>query len=269
MRVRVLGSAAGGGFPQWNCRCGTCEAARAGVRARPRTQSSLAIRGDDGPWWLVNASPDLRQQLEMLDRDPGAVRASPIAGVLLTDAEIDHTAGLLLLRESGSPIRVYGDPAIEQHLRPTLLRMLERFCGVDWHPLVEECSIAGLAVEPFAGGLVFRDGASVFTYAPALAQLDEAVLARFAASDLVFVDGTFWFDDDLARLGISQRTAADMGICRSARASRRWHDSSARARCSCTSTTRTRSCSRTHPNARRSSRRASKSPTMASRCGCE
>ena len=67
MRVRVLGSAAGGGFPQWNCRCGTCEAARAGVRARPRTQSSLAIRGDDGPWFLVNASPDLRQQLETLD----------------------------------------------------------------------------------------------------------------------------------------------------------------------------------------------------------
>src|SRR6185436_7203887 len=99
VRVRVLGSAAGGGFPQWNCRCGTCEAARAGVRARPRTQSSLAIRGADGPWWLVNASPDLRQQLEALHEPVDGVRASPIAGVLLTDAEIDHTAGLLLLRE--------------------------------------------------------------------------------------------------------------------------------------------------------------------------
>ena len=102
MRVRVLGSAAGGGFPQWNCHCETCEAARAGVRARPRTQSSLAIRGDDGPWFLVNASPDLRQQLETLDAPRAdGVRAPPIAGVLLTDAEIDHTAGLLLLRESG------------------------------------------------------------------------------------------------------------------------------------------------------------------------
>ena len=68
MRVRVLGSAAGGGFPQWNCHCEVCEAARAGVRARPRTQSSLAIRADDGPWFLVNASPDLRQQLATLDR---------------------------------------------------------------------------------------------------------------------------------------------------------------------------------------------------------
>src|SRR3954447_23014234 len=98
MRVRVLGSAAGGGFPQWNCHCETCEAARAGERARPRTQSSLGIRGADGPWFLVNASPDLHQQLESLAA-PGAggVRAPPIAGVLLTDAEIDHTVGLLLM----------------------------------------------------------------------------------------------------------------------------------------------------------------------------
>src|SRR3954447_17710524 len=91
--VRVLGSAAGGGFPQWNCRCGTCEAARVGVRARPRTQSSLAIRGAEGPWWLVNASPDPPGPLEPLppERADG-VRATPVAGVLLTDAEIDHTA---------------------------------------------------------------------------------------------------------------------------------------------------------------------------------
>src|SRR5919197_2939121 len=104
MRARILGSAAGGGFPQWNCRCSTCEAARAGERARPRTQSSLAIRSDDGPWFLVNASPDLRQQLETLRplRVDG-VRAPPIAGVLLTDAEIDHTAGLLPPRGSGPP----------------------------------------------------------------------------------------------------------------------------------------------------------------------
>src|SRR3954453_3631719 len=142
MRVRVLGSAAGGGLPQWNCRCGTCEAARAGVRARPRTQSSLAIRGDEGPWFLVNASPDLRQQLERLDRGPvDGVRAAPIAGVLLTDAEIDHTAGLLLLRESPAPIQVYGDAGVERALRPTLLRMLDRFCGVEWHTLESRCTL--------------------------------------------------------------------------------------------------------------------------------
>src|SRR5215208_6601626 len=118
MRVRVLGAAAGGGFPQWNCRCETCEAARAGERARPRTQSSLAIRGNDGPWFLANASPDLRQQLETLNRERADfVRAPPIAGVLLTDAEIDHTAGLLLLRESALPVRLFGDAGVERALR--------------------------------------------------------------------------------------------------------------------------------------------------------
>jgi pyrroloquinoline quinone biosynthesis protein B len=222
VRVRVLGSAAGGGYPQWNCRCGTCEAARAGVRARPRTQSSLAIRGDDGPWFLVNASPDLRQQLETLPpREVDGVRASPIAGVLLTDAEIDHTAGLLLLRESGAPVRVYGAAAIERALRPTLLRMLARFCGVDWQPLEPGRAISlersSLVVEPFqvgddqASGFVFRDRASAVTYVPGLASLDDGVLSRFAASDLVLVDGTFWRDDELARLGISDRSARAMG----------------------------------------------------------
>ncbi|HEX6025281.1 MAG TPA: pyrroloquinoline quinone biosynthesis protein PqqB [Solirubrobacter sp.] len=215
MRVRVLGSAAGGGFPQWNCRCGTCEAARVGERARRRTQSSLAIRGNEGPWWLVNASPDLRQQFELLER-PDGVRASPVAGVLLTDAEIDHTAGLLLMRESSAPLRVFGAATVEQALRGTLLRMLERFCGVDWHTLDRSQRLEGasLIVEPFAvgkaTGLTFRDGATV-TYAPALATLDDDVLERFAASDVVLVDGTFWHEDELARLGISQRTAADMG----------------------------------------------------------
>ena len=224
MRVRVLGSAAGGGFPQWNCRCGTCEAAREGVRARPRTQSSLAIRGGEGPWFLVNASPDARQQLETLSPDRvGPVRAPPVAGVVLTDAEIDHTAGLLLLRESSAPVRVYGAAAVERALRDTIVRMLQRFCGVDWTTLEPGRAVAidgsSLVVEPFATGddeavgLVVRDSATggVLTYAPALAALDDAVLARFAASDVVLVDGTFWREDELALLGISDRSAHDMG----------------------------------------------------------
>jgi pyrroloquinoline quinone biosynthesis protein B len=224
VRVRVLGSAAGGGFPQWNCHCETCEAARAGVRARPRTQSSLAIRGDDGPWFLVNASPDARQQLETLTPPHvEGVRAPPIAGVLLTDAEIDHTAGLLLLRESGTPVRVFGDAGVERALTETLLRMLERFCGVEWQALESGRATplegSSLVVEPFhaggdqASGFVFRDhaGGGVVTYVPGLARLDDEVLSRFAASDLVLVDGTFWRDDELARLGISARSAHDMG----------------------------------------------------------
>jgi pyrroloquinoline quinone biosynthesis protein B len=236
VRVRVLGSAAGGGYPQWNCRCAVCEAARAGVHARARTQSSLAIRGADGPWFLVNASPDLRQQLETLGaRRDGAVRAPPVAGVLLTDAEIDHTAGLLLLRESAAPVRVYGDAGVERALRDgyPVLTMLERYCGAEWRTLErgreQPLDGSSLAVEPFAtggdaprylvdgeleaSGFVFRDRATggVLTYAPGLARLDEGVVARLAASDVVLVDGTFWRDDELARLGISDRSARDMG----------------------------------------------------------
>jgi pyrroloquinoline quinone biosynthesis protein B len=238
MRVRVLGSAAGGGFPQWNCHCGTCEAARAGVRAQPRMQSSLAIRGDEGPWFLVNASPDARQQLETLAAPHAeGVRAPPIAGVLLTDAEIDHTAGLLLLRESGTPVRVFGGAGVERALRQgyPVLEMLERYCGAEWQTLepgrawpLEGSSLAvecfdvggdaplylnGSDIDLEASGFVFRDraGGGVVTYVPGLARLDDEVLARFAASDLVLVDGTFWRDDELARLGISARSARDMG----------------------------------------------------------
>jgi pyrroloquinoline quinone biosynthesis protein B len=201
-----------------------CVAARAGVRARPRTQSSLAIRGHEGPWFLVNASPDARQQLETLT--PGSddgVRAPPIAGVLLTDAEIDHTAGLLLLRESTTAVRVFGAEGVERALRQTVLRMLERFCGAEWQTLEpgrpRPLEGSSLIVETFhagadqATGFVFRDRASggVVTYVPGLARLDDGVLTRFATSDLVLVDGTFWCDDELARLGISARSARDMG----------------------------------------------------------
>jgi pyrroloquinoline quinone biosynthesis protein B len=237
VRIRVLGSAAGGGFPQWNCQCPTCEAARAG-RAIARTQSSLAIRGGEGPWFLVNASPDARMQLQALAaaRVDG-LRAPPVAGVLLTDAEIDHTAGLLLLRESATPVRVFGDAGVERALRDgfPVLRMLERYCGAEWETLEPErvTPLAGssLTVEPFpvggdaplylsgsgvelqATGFVFRDraGGGVATYVPGLARLDDDVIGRFASSDLVLVDGTFWREDELPGLGISTRGAQDMG----------------------------------------------------------
>jgi pyrroloquinoline quinone biosynthesis protein B len=221
----------------------TCEAARTGTGARPRTQSSLAIRGAAGPWFLVNASPDLRQQLEPLAGvraggvRAGGVRAAPVAGVLLTDAEIDHTAGLLLLRESSTPIRVYGSEAVGRALTDgyPVLPMLAGYCGVDWRTLepggslpVEGSSLevesfpaggdaprylAGTGVEVEATGLVFRDRSTggVLTYIPGLARLDDDVLGRLGASDVVLVDGTFWRDDELLRLGISARTARQMG----------------------------------------------------------
>jgi pyrroloquinoline quinone biosynthesis protein B len=241
MRARVLGSAAGGGFPQWNCRCRTCEAARTGRSARPRTQSSLAIRGADGPWYLANASPDLRQQLEGLRPDRAHdVRAAPMAGILLTDAEIDHTAGLLLARESSTALQVYGSEAVRRALADgyPVLSVLDHYCGVEWHTLEPERSLAldgsPLEVESFpaggdaprylrensppgpdveAIGLTFRDRVTggVLTYVPGLARLDDAVLERLEASDAVLVDGTFWSEHELVDLGISDRTAAQMG----------------------------------------------------------
>jgi len=238
VQLRILGSAAGGGFPQWNCHCATCEAARVGARARPRTQSSLALRGAEGPWFLANASPDARQQLEALAPERlNGVRATPVAAVLLTDAEIDHTAGLLLLRESSAPVRVYGGEGVRRALTDgyPVLPILERYCGVEWRTLepgsptaLEGSSVevepfeaggdaplylAGTGVELEAIGLVLRDRATggVATYVPGLARLDDDVVARLAESDVVLVDGTFWRDDELAVLGISDRSARDMG----------------------------------------------------------
>jgi pyrroloquinoline quinone biosynthesis protein B len=233
VRVRILGSAAGGGFPQWNCRCPTCEAARSGA-ALPRTQSSIAIRGERGPWFLGNASPDLRQQLEQLpDEGDHGVRAAPVAAVLLTDAEIDHTAGLLLLRESTAPLRVYGSEEVRRALTEgyPVLRILTDYSGVVWRTLDAGAAVAldgsTLEVERFAAGgdapryfaeadvqasgLTFREAERVLTYLPGMARLDDEVLSRLAASDVVLVDGTCWRDDELAQLGISDRTARQMG----------------------------------------------------------
>ena len=282
MRVRVLGSAAGGGFPQWNCHCGTCEAAREGVRARPRTQSSLAIRGDEGPWFLVNASPDARQQLETLTPDHvDAVRAPPVAGVLLTDAEIDHTAGLLLLRESGAPVRVFGAAAVEQrprrhdraHARALLRRRLaDAGAGA---------RAADRRVEPRRRAVRDRRRRGQRARGPRQRERRRAHLRARARRARRRRPGPLRRERPRARRRdlLARRRARParhlrpqrarhgprpaLGPRRHAGGARR--ADAARARCSSTSTTRTRSCSRTRPSARRSSERASKSPTMASR----
>jgi pyrroloquinoline quinone biosynthesis protein B len=235
MRVRVLGSAAGGGLPQWNCSCRVCEAARGG-KAIPRTQSSIAFRSEDEPWFLVNASPDLRRQLSELPvKDTSGLRSTPFAGVIVTDGEIDHAAGLLLLRESSTPLRIYCTvnvrAALTEHY--PVLKMLERYCGVEWRALVEggvtPLEGSSLQVETFATGgdaplymgdapgpgaigLTVRDAhGSVLCYAPAIAELDEAITARLRDSDCGLVDGTFWQRRELPELGLSDRDAIDMG----------------------------------------------------------
>ena len=244
MQIRILGSAAGGGFPQWNCNCAGCQAARgSNTGVRQRTQSSLAVRGSSGNWFLVNASPDVRQQLERLrEETPTSIRSSPIAGVLLSDAEIDHTAGLTILRESSKPLQIYGTDTVKRALTEgfSLLRVLKDYCGIEWWAIEPGSLInfgsqeeSSLEVEAFSligtppkymrsqassegiwvVGFTFRDRASggVATYAPALAELTPSIINRFETSDCILVDGTFWQNDELVKLGMSNRTALSMG----------------------------------------------------------
>jgi pyrroloquinoline quinone biosynthesis protein B len=236
VRVRIIGSAAGGGFPQWNCNCPVCAGAREG-RATPRTQSSIVVRSGEDPWYLVNASPDLLRQLADLPTDRSAgMRSNPIAGVVLTDGEIDHTAGLLLLRESSAPLRVYSTAEVRAALTSEypLLTMLERYCGVDWRPLepgvatpLEGTTLTvetfptggdaplymGDAPGPSAIGLTVRDSATAGTlvYVPAIEELDPTVSARLAEGDTVLADGTFFRHDDLVSLGLGERDSWAMG----------------------------------------------------------
>jgi pyrroloquinoline quinone biosynthesis protein B len=186
----------------------------------------------------VNASPDLRQQLPALDSGwANGVRSVPFGAVLLTDAEIDHTAGLLLLRESGEPIRIYSPRSVHTALTMDypLLRMLGSYCGVRWSPLepgeavlmpnsslqVEVFETGGDAPRyaqgrvpaPASVGLVFRDreGSAALVYAPGLAELDERIVELLDRATCVLVDGTFWRDDELVALGVGNRTARAMG----------------------------------------------------------
>jgi pyrroloquinoline quinone biosynthesis protein B len=235
MRVRVLGAAAGGGSPQWNCNCRVCQAARAGG-AQPRTQSSIVVRHGGEPWVLINASPDLRQQLEALPFERGdALRANPIGAIVFTDAEIDHTAGLLLLRESRSPLEVYATDAVRAALTDfyPVFRMLERYSGLTWHELKpgETTPVAGtsIALDPFVTGgdaplymgdapgpeaiglTIHGPSGTSAVYAPALPELTPALLERLGAGELLLADGTFWVQDELVALGLSTRDSWAMG----------------------------------------------------------
>ena len=237
MWLRVLGSAAGGGYPQWNCSCPTCGAVRAGTRpARARTQSSIAVSPDRRRWFVFNASPDIRAQFEAFEGlHPGEDRATPLAAVLLTDAEIDHTLGLLLLRE-GRGITLHATAATHTTLREGtgLLDTLERFSPVDWHPVVpgRDVSLGGISYRAFdvptakhdrfgtggddEGRVVGyrltdeRSGRSA-VYLPGVQELTPQVREQLDDCACLLIDGTTWDDDELIRLGLAQKTARDMG----------------------------------------------------------
>jgi pyrroloquinoline quinone biosynthesis protein B len=237
--VRVLGSAAGGGFPQWNCACPGCRAVRDGSRpARPRTQSSIAVSADGREWFLFNASPDIRVQLESFPAlRPAADRTVPLRAVLLTDAELDHTLGLLLVRE-GHGVELHATEAVHDTLRDgsSLLRTLEAYCPVVWRPVIPGADV------PLADGLWYRAfdvpttkrarfGPTAGTagkgrvvgyrltdertgralvYLPSAQELT-GVLDQLDDCACLLVDGTCWRDDELIGLGLAGKTAREMG----------------------------------------------------------
>ena len=248
MYIEILGSAAGGGFPQWNCNCRNCQAVRAGIfSGKPRTQTQVAVSNDRRSCFLLNASPDLRMQIESssLLHPREGLRDSPIAGVLLTSGDIDQIAGLLSLREL-QPFRIYCTPSIRRILQEdnSVFAMLNRMPGqVLWTEiqpsnnfslLNAEGSGSGICASVFSLesrypayisqqravqlrdedallGVMLQASSRKLAYLPAVPAIDDVLLQRLEASDVVLFDGTFWTDDELIKVQGSGATAREMG----------------------------------------------------------
>lgn len=254
MRIRVLGSAAGGGFPQWNCNCRNCSGVREGtLRARARTQSSIAVSAggaagaggstDARSWALVNASPDILAQLRAHpDFQPGrAPRDTAICAIVLVDGQVDHTTGLYMLRESTRAWPLWCTDAVyaDLTLGNPIFEVLFHYCRIERRRLALEgtdFSIEGIAdirwralpvagkpapyspnrESPVAGDNVAlsmtdeRSGNTLF-YAPGLGDIDDATWRAMRSAACVLVDGTFWSDDEMLRLGLSRKRARDIG----------------------------------------------------------
>jgi pyrroloquinoline quinone biosynthesis protein B len=248
LRVVVLGAAAGGGVPQWNCGCAVCKAARIEQPELRSTQASIAISRDGEHWFLVNASPDLRQQLigaPQLHPKAGELRHSPISGVILTNGEIDAVAGLLSMRE-GSPFSIYAHAKVlailsansifnvlsEKNVRREAIEVDKPF-----EPALPDGSPSGIEVLPFtvpgksawylegkahpggddgAGdtlGLRVSDRATgrYFYFLAACASVTDELKSRLAGAPLIFFDGTVWRDDELIAAGLGNKTGQSMG----------------------------------------------------------
>jgi pyrroloquinoline quinone biosynthesis protein B len=245
MRIRLLGTAAGGGFPQWNCRCRNCIEARAGSGgAKSRMQSCVAISADGLNWFLLNASPDLLKQMNAFaplhPRGSGATRGSPVQAVLLTNADLDHTLGLVLLRESAE-LNVHATAETRDALARGLNMpaLLNAFTRVNWieppqspAPLPKaDASASGLRYRavPLAGkpprwmanmgtkghSIAYditdeRSGGRLL-FMPDVQALDGGVAELIREADAVLFDGTFWSNDEMIAAGFGTTTALEMG----------------------------------------------------------
>ena len=240
MIIRTLGAGAGGGLPQWNCGCAICAAARDG-RIAPMTQSSVAVSPDGGEWVLLNASPDLRVQLQATPAlHPGSLRHSPVSAVVVTNGDVDHVAGLLSLREK-TAFDLFATPGTLQVLAANpIFGVLDRDL-VRRRPIeldVPFAPVAGLTITAYAvpgkvplylEGVDFAAGprthelgeqtvglrieaeAGIFHYLPGCADLPDWLCDRLAEADLLFFDGTVWADDDMPRSGTGRKTGMRMG----------------------------------------------------------
>lgn len=248
MKIIVLGASAGGGFPQWNCNCRNCAGYRNGtVRALARTQSSIAVSTNGSDWLLINASPDILTQIRATPalQPARARRDTGITAVLLMDAQVDHVIGLMMLRE-GAQMRLHCTASVWEDLteRLPLARVLSHYCGVDWQPITldaegaaqhpfEVVGIDHLRITPFPLsskappysprraqpepgdniGILLKDMRTQRKtfYAPGLGVIEPHIAAAMADVDCVLVDGTFWAEDEMVRLGLSRKLAHEMG----------------------------------------------------------
>lgn len=236
MRIRILGAAAGGGLPQWNCGCPNCRGARDG-RIPAMTQSSIAVSGDGENWAVINASPDIRQQLAATpELHPTGPREMPLKSVLLTNGDIDHVAGLLTLREkqpftllateeihavlAANPIFAALDPALVERRAVALERPFTLVPGLEARlfavpgkvPLYLEGEevVTDLEGEQTVGVELATAGARAF-YIPGCARITPSLAERLAGAPLVLFDGTLWQDDEMIRAGLGQKTGTRMG----------------------------------------------------------
>jgi pyrroloquinoline quinone biosynthesis protein B len=242
----VLGSAAGGGFPQWNCNCRNCAGVRTGtVQARARTQSSIAVAGNSGTaaWALVNASPDILAQLAANpDLQPGrSPRDTALTAIVLVDGQVDHTTGLYMLRESRHPWRIWCTDSAHADLTGPhpVFEVLSHYCGVERRRIAVDGSpfavdgIEGVEwralpviskaapYSPHRGVPAPDDNIALLVtdelsgrsalYAPGLGAMDDRLWRAMQAASCVLVDGTFWSDDEMFRLGLSRKRARDIG----------------------------------------------------------